>query len=60
MKFLASITIVLSIPTIVTSFFGMNVALPFQDHPMAPIFIIGIFALISAGVIWVFMRKDWF
>ncbi len=60
MKFLASITIVLSIPTIVTSFFGMNVALPFQDHPLAPIFIIAIFALISAGVIWVFMRKDWF
>ena len=55
MKFLASITIVMSIPTIVTSFFGMNVALPFQSDPFASVFIIIIFMLISAGVIWVFM-----
>ena len=60
MKFLASITIVMSIPTIVTSFFGMNVALPFQSDPLASVFIIAIFMLISAGVIWVFMRRDWF
>lgn len=60
MKFLASITIVMSIPTIVTSFFGMNVSLPFQDHPLASIFVILIFVLISAGVIWIFMRRDWF
>ena len=33
MKFLASITIVLSLPTMVASFFGMNVHLPFEDHP---------------------------
>jgi magnesium transporter len=60
MKFLASITIVMSIPTIVTSFFGMNVDLPFQNHPLASVFIIAIFMLISASVVWVFMRKDWF
>jgi magnesium transporter len=60
MKFLASITIVMSIPTIVTSFFGMNVALPFQSEPLASVIIIIIFMLISAGVIWVFMRRDWF
>jgi magnesium transporter len=29
MKFLASITIVMAIPTMVASFFGMNVAIPF-------------------------------
>jgi magnesium transporter len=33
MKFLASITIILSIPTIVFSFFGMNVGLPWQHLP---------------------------
>lgn len=33
MKFLASITIVVSLPTMVASFFGMNVDLPFQHSP---------------------------
>lgn len=35
MKFLTSVTIVLSIPTIVASFYGMNVSLPFQHSPHA-------------------------
>lgn len=35
MKFLTSVTIVLSLPTIVASFFGMNVRLPFQNWPHA-------------------------
>lgn len=60
LKFLASFTIVLSIPTIVTSFFGMNVALPFMTHPQAYLIIIGIFLGISAAVIFVFMKRDWF
>ena len=60
MKFLASITIVLSIPTIVTSFFGMNVALPFMDHPLAYIFIIAIFLGISFIVVYIFTKRDWF
>lgn len=33
MKFLASITIILSIPTIVAAFFGMNVNVPWQKLP---------------------------
>jgi len=41
MKFLASITIVMAIPTVITSFFGMNVALPFQNSPLAYAGIIG-------------------
>ena len=35
MKFLAAVTIVLMIPTLVASFWGMNVGLPFARHPMA-------------------------
>jgi magnesium transporter len=60
LKFLASITIVLSIPTIVTSFFGMNVNLPFSDHPMAYLIIIAMFMGISFIVIYIFMKRDWF
>lgn len=60
MKFLASITIVLSIPTIVTSFFGMNVNLPFSAHPLAFLFVIGIFVGICLFVIYIFIKRDWF
>ena len=35
MKLLTSITIMLSIPVIVSSFYGMNVSLPFQDYAHA-------------------------
>lgn len=60
MKFLASVTIVLSIPTIVTSYFGMNVGLPFSDKPFAYLLIIGICMGISGLVVYIFMRRDWF
>ena len=60
MKFLASITIVLSIPTIVTSFFGMNVNLPFDSNPFAYLIIIAIFLGIAGLVIGLFIKRDWF
>lgn len=60
MKFLASVTIVMSIPTIVTSFFGMNVNLPFETHSLAALFIIIIFLALSGLVIFIFMKRDWF
>lgn len=60
MKFLASVTIVMSVPTIVTSFFGMNVALPFEHHPYAYLIIIALFVGVSGLVIYLFMKRDWF
>lgn len=42
MKFLTSVTIVLSLPTIVASIYGMNVALPFQHSPWAFAGIMGV------------------
>jgi magnesium transporter len=60
MKFLASVTIVMSVPTIVTSFFGMNVDLPFAEHPLAYLFIILLFLAISGLVVFLFMKRDWF
>ena len=35
MKFLTSVTILLAIPTMVASFFGMNVDVPFENNPYA-------------------------
>lgn len=60
MKFLASVTIVLSIPTIVTSFFGMNVGLPFQSSPFAYLLIIGLSILIAVLIIFIFTKRKWF
>ncbi len=60
MKFLASVTIVLSIPTIITSFFGMNVTLPMSNQPWSYLGIISIFMALCLLVIMIFIRKDWF
>ena len=60
MKFLASVTIVLSIPTIITSFFGMNVTLPMSSQPWSYLGIISIFVALCLLVIMIFIRKDWF
>lgn len=60
MKFLASMTIVLSLPTIVTSFFGMNVNLPFAGEPHAYLIVIAIFTLLSLLITIIFVRRDWF
>ena len=60
MKFLTSMTIVMSIPTIVTSYFGMNVPIPLADQNWAYLGIIGLFLAISIVVIIIFLRRDWF
>lgn len=60
MKFLASITIVLSIPTIVASFFGMNVTLPFANMSAAFWLIFGISVAFSFVIVLIFLKRDWF
>ena len=50
MKFLATVTIVLSIPTMVASFYGMNVStsgMPFADSPFGFLIVIGFSILLS-------------
>jgi magnesium transporter len=59
MKFLASATIVIALPTLIASVYGMNLNLPFQDHPQAFFITMGAAVLISLGVVLVFIRKDW-
>ena len=60
MKFLASATIVVNLPTIVFSFFGMNVDLPFETLDYAHFIIMGISFAIMLAVVLVFLRRDWF
>lgn len=59
MKFLASITIILAIPTVISSFFGMNVDVPFgENHGFLTVSLIALFLTsLCAFVLW---KKDMF
>lgn len=60
MKFLASITIILSIPTMIASFYGMNVHLPFGEHPLAFLLVAGLVFCVAIPMVLIFRRLDWF
>ena len=56
MNFLASMTIILAIPTMISSFFGMNVAgLPLAEHEQGFLIISGIagvMTVLAAALLW--------
>lgn len=58
MKFLTTVTILLSIPTIVSSYYGMNVSLPFQYQPWAFIAVLFITAFLMGLALVLFYKKD--
>lgn len=61
MKFLTVYSLILSIPTIVFSFYGMNVHLPWSDwHTLSWILVILISVILSLIFIIYFKRKDYF
>ncbi len=59
MKFLAAVTIVVNVPTMISSFFGMNVLLPLVHWEYAFHVILVICAVLSVLVLVVMWRKDW-
>lgn len=60
LKALAAITIIFNVPTIVASFYGMNVALPGESHPNAFLSVIGISLALTAVATYIFYKRDWF
>ncbi|MDX8431518.1 MAG: magnesium transporter CorA family protein [Candidatus Algichlamydia australiensis] len=58
-KLLTSLTIILSIPTMVSSLYGMNVALPFEKNPFAFSGIMLFTVLCSFVALILFQRKKW-
>ncbi|WP_163652471.1 magnesium transporter CorA family protein [Listeria sp. PSOL-1] len=60
MKFLTSFTIILTIPTMVFSFYGMNVKLPFMNTPLAWVLTLGISFGIAGLLALVFWRRKFF
>lgn len=60
MKALAALTIILNVPTIVASFYGMNVVLPGEGHPLAFLTVIGLSLGLAALATFIFYKRNWF
>ena len=59
MKTLAALTVILTVPTIIASVYGMNIKLPLMESPYA-FWDIGALAIIISLVVWLFFAwKDW-
>jgi len=59
MKILTVVSIVLSIPVAIASYYGMNVALPLQHHPNAFWIVFLISILLSAVSYWIIKKAGW-
>lgn len=60
MKVLTSITIIMAVPTIIASFFGMNVPMPLADNPYSFLIIIIISILLCIIIAKIMSKKDMF
>ena len=60
LKRLTSITIILSLPALVTSVYGMNVDIPYSHSPHAFYVPLIISIVVSIIISWYFMKKKWF
>jgi magnesium transporter len=59
-KLLTTVTIILMIPTLFSSIYGMNVDLPFQTSPYAFFLVIGLSVISAVVGIAIFWRKQFF
>ncbi|QTX33057.1 magnesium transporter CorA family protein [Aminithiophilus ramosus] len=58
MKFLASVTIIISVPTAVASFWGMNVGVPWSDMPYGFLFVLLLALATSAlSTFWLWRKR---
>jgi magnesium transporter len=60
MKFLASVTIVMAIPTMIASFFGMNVPVPWQEEAVGFTYAMLASAALTVVVTYLLWRKKMF
>ena len=59
LKFLASLTLIMGVPTIIASLYGMNVGLPFQKSTFAFFYVFLFTLIISLILVLVFYFKKW-
>lgn len=60
MKKMTSISIILMIPTVIASFYGMNVPNSLQENPFGLPIIIAVSILFSSLGVFLFMKRRWF
>jgi magnesium transporter len=56
-KFLTLVTVVLTVPMVVSGLYGMNVRLPMGEHPLAFAFVIAVTVAIIVGLLQLLSRK---
>lgn len=59
-KFLTALTVVLNVPVLISSLYGMNVALPLAQSNFAFGYLLSSSVIISLILIILFVKKDWF
>ncbi len=57
---LTILTVLITIPTVISSLFGMNVALPLSEHPYAFWLIVVLIMAIVSLLVWAFKKYEWF
>ena len=62
MKLLASVTIIMEIPNIITGFLGMNVKFPgmLSTNTIIPLIVFALLLTVTVIAIYIFDKKDWF
>ncbi len=60
MKFLTGISIILMIPTLIASIYGMNIPVPFNKSPHAFLIVSAASVLFSLAGVMFFIRRKWF
>ena len=58
-KLFTSLTVILTIPTIIASLYGMNVVLPFGANPYGFWFVIGSIVILISLTFYIFNRNRW-
>jgi magnesium transporter len=60
LSILTVLTILLTVPLVIASLYGMNVDLPFQDNPWTFAGIIGVNSILLFVLVTIFKKKQWF
>ncbi|MFC2135611.1 magnesium transporter CorA family protein [Bacteroidota bacterium] len=59
MKRLTTLALIFVIPTLITGLFGMNVNIPFGNHPYGFLIVFLIIVLFVGGMLFMFKKLDW-
>jgi len=58
LKLLTSITIIIALPTLIASVYGMNVHLPMQESDLGFLFVIGITFVITIPCVFLLWKNN--